>query len=141
MKQDNSLLAQPATTKKINSIVPVAMREAIRYVPCALFSLLIATYRRSETVIERITRGAMFAITLLAREYAPNSSGPNSFARNRVTNIRAMVTVKEVTVVEAISLKKGLNLILEKNLTVAVHKCLKNWIPAGVYPELGVGRE
>ena len=119
MKQDNSLLAQPAATKKINSIVPVTKREEIIYVPCILLSLFIATYRRSETLIERITRGAMFAITLLAREYAPNSSGPNPFAKNRVTNIRAMVTVKEVMVVETISLKKGLNLILEKNLTAA----------------------
>lgn len=120
MKQDNLLLAQPAATKKINNIVPVAKREEITYVPCILLSLLIATYRRSATLIERITRGAMFAITLLAREYAPNSSGPNPFAKNRVTNIRAMVTVKEVMVVETISLKKGLNLILEKNLTAAV---------------------
>jgi len=120
MKQDNLLLAQPAATKKINSIVPVTKREEIIYVPCILLSLFIATYRRSETLIERITRGAMFAITLLAREYAPNSSGPNPFAKNRVTNIRAMVTVKEVMVVETISLKKGLNLILEKNLTAAV---------------------
>ena len=117
MKVDNSFLAQTATAKKTSNIAPVAKREEIIYVPCILLSSLIATYRRSETLIERITSGAMFATTLLAREYAPNSSGPNPFARKRVTNIREMVTAKEVTVVETISLKKGLNFILEKILT------------------------
>ncbi len=56
--------------------------------------------------------GAIFDIILLAREYAPNSSGPRPLAKNRMIKIIDIIAISEVIVVVTIFLRKGLNLML-----------------------------
>jgi hypothetical protein len=65
-------------------------------------------------------KGEMFDTILLASEYAPNSSGPNPLARNRVTNIIDTIAAIDVIVVETISLRNGLRLILRKLCKISV---------------------
>jgi len=55
--------------------------------------------------------GTIFDIILLAREYAPNSSGPKPLAKNRMIKIRDMMEIKEVIVVVVRFFRKGLSLI------------------------------
>ena len=54
----------------------------------------------------------MFDITLLAREYAPNSSGPKPLARKRMIKIIEIVVRREVIVVITTFFRNGLNLML-----------------------------
>ena len=56
--------------------------------------------------------GAIFDIILLAREYAPNSSGPSPLAKNRMIKIIDIMVIREVIVVVTIFLRNVLNLML-----------------------------
>jgi len=77
-----------------------------------LFSLVIAIYRARPIFIERVARGMIFDIILLAREYAPNSSGPRPLAKNLIIKIMEIIVMREVAVVVTIFLRKGLSLNL-----------------------------
>jgi len=52
----------------------------------------------------------IFDIILLAREYAPNSSGPKPLAKNRMIKIIDTIDIREVIVVVTMFFRKGLNL-------------------------------
>jgi len=54
----------------------------------------------------------MLDIILLAREYAPNSSGPKPLAKKRMTKIIEMMATREVAVVVTMFFRNGLSLIL-----------------------------
>jgi len=62
--------------------------------------------------MERVAIGTIFDIILLAREYAPNSSGPKPLAKKRMINIIDVIAIREVTVVVTMFFRKGVNLIL-----------------------------
>jgi len=59
-----------------------------------------------------VARGAIFDIILLAREYAPNSSGPRPLAKNRMIKIMAMIAIREVIVVVTMFFRNVLSLML-----------------------------
>ena len=65
-----------------------------------------------ETPIEAVKTGIAKEINLLAREYVPNPSGPNSLAKILVSKIMDMIVITEVNVVNAMSFRNGLNFIL-----------------------------
>ena len=59
----------------------------------------------------------MLDIILLAREYAPNSSGPKPLAKKRIAKIIEMMATREVAVVVTMFFRNGLSLILNTFMT------------------------
>ena len=71
----------------------------------------MAINRAREILSDRAAMGIILDIILLAREYAPNSSGPSPLAKNRIIKISDMIDIREVSVVVRMVFRKGLSLI------------------------------
>ncbi len=106
------MLAETAIIEIKTNVAPAKIKEAKMYEPCNLLSFVIAMKRAKAIFTERIAMGAIFDIILLAREYAPNSSGPRPLAKNRMIKIMDITVIREVIVVVTMFFRKGLNFML-----------------------------